>query len=524
MNILQAIESPEIFRPLFRDLRTWNSWLIFLKALFALPMERKDRKLFRACTNRARIPKQPFKEAYVIAGRRSGKSYISSIVAVFLAVFKDWREYLSPGERGFIFIIANDKSQASVIKNYVSAILHSQAMFSKMIERELTDEIYLSNGTAIIIKSSDFRTLRGYTVLAAILEEIAFWRSEEYANPAEEIIRSLKPSLATIPESLLLGISTPYSRSGYLFVRFKELYGTNSRTLIWRARTEIMNPSLDRNIIRDAMREDRSSALAEWGAEFRDDIESFLPLELIESAVIPNRFEVPPWLHQSLKYYAFCDPSGGRQDSMTLAISHQVKGKIILDNLMEVRPPFSPEDVVYQFSQLLKSYRIEVVKGDRYSGEWCTSAFRRHGMFYENSELSKSEIYLSFLPLMSNGNVELLDSKRLVSQLRSLERKTRSGGRDNIDHPPGCHDDIANAAAGACVKCWQESSIERLPEISFGIPESPALSSDQELERYSRKWLLDDKVKPKVKSRLGRVWYEDEDGNVVEENEDENDE
>src|SRR5262245_64495887 len=32
---------------------------------------------------------------------------------------------------------------------------------------------------------------------------------------------------------------------------------------------------------------------------------------------------------------------------------------------------------------------------------------------------------------------------------RGLERRTSRGGRDSIDHAPGGHDDLANAAAGA---------------------------------------------------------------------------
>ena len=45
---------------------------------------------------------------------------------------------------------------------------------------------------------------------------------------------------------------------------------------------------------------------------------------------------------------------------------------------------------------------------------------------------------------------ELLDHQRLLTQLCGLERRTGRGtGRDNIDHVPGGHDDIANAAAGA---------------------------------------------------------------------------
>ena len=46
----------------------------------------------------------------------------------------------------------------------------------------------------------------------------------------------------------------------------------------------------------------------------------------------------------------------------------------------------------------------------------------------------------------------LLDDDRLVWQLTSLERRVSRGvNRDDIDHPPGADDDLANAVAGALV-------------------------------------------------------------------------
>lgn len=53
------------------------------------------------------------------------------------------------------------------------------------------------------------------------------------------------------------------------------------------------------------------------------------------------------------------------------------------------------------------------------------------------------------LALLNSGQVELLDDRRLVAQIRGLERRTAWGGRDSIDHGPGGHDDLANATLGA---------------------------------------------------------------------------
>jgi hypothetical protein len=117
----------------------------------------------------------------------------------------------------------------------------------------------------------------------------------------------------------------------------------------------------------------------------------------------------------------------------------------------EVRPPFSPESVVAEFSELLKMFGITRIRGDRYAGEWPRERFRLAGISYEPSPKTKSDLYRELLPLLNSNQVELLDLPRLQSQLISLERRTARGGRDSIDHPPGAHDDLINAAAGAIV-------------------------------------------------------------------------
>jgi hypothetical protein len=63
----------------------------------------------------------------------------------------------------------------------------------------------------------------------------------------------------------------------------------------------------------------------------------------------------------------------------------------------------------------------------------------------------KSDIYRDMLLLLNSRKCELLDNRRLISQLHGLERRTARCGRDSIDHGPGAHDDIANAVAGVLV-------------------------------------------------------------------------
>lgn len=169
----------------------------------------------------------------------------------------------------------------------------------------------------------------------------AFWRTDDSANPDTEILRALRPSMAGVDGSLLLAITTPYARRGEAWKAYKRHYGRDgSPVLVWQAPTRVMNPLIPESLIEDAFADDPIAAAAEYGAEFRSDIESFVSREALEACVVPGRFELP--LVGRVQYSALCDPGGCSRDSMTLAVAHREDGAAVLDALREMQPPFSP--------------------------------------------------------------------------------------------------------------------------------------------------------------------------------------
>jgi hypothetical protein len=464
INIVQAILDSNLFRPLFRDIETWRSWIVFLKALFALPMSDDELALYQQCTGREKPPEKPFREAWVPTGRRSGKSFIAALIAVFLACFRDYREYLAPGERAHVIVIAADRKQAQVILRYVKGFLKAIPMLAAMVENEKTESIDLNNRVTIEVFTCSYKAVRGFTAVAVICDEVAFWRDDSGRNPATEVLRALRPSLGTIPGALLIAISSPYSRSGPLWETFSRHYGKDdSDILCWKAPTTLMNPTFDQKIIERELANDPEAARAEYLAEFRSDLEAYLPEEAIQAVTIQDRFELPPMPHTN--YVAFVDPSGGRRDAAALAIAHierihKAEERVILDVARRFPSPHDPGQVVKDMAEILKSYKVGRIVGDRYAGSWPESEFWKYSITYQASEKDKSQIYLDFLPLVLSGKVELLDNKNLFAELRSLERRTRKGGRDQVDHPPKASDDLANAVAGVCVEVgvWKRES------------------------------------------------------------------
>jgi hypothetical protein len=323
LTILDAIDDAKLFKPWFRKPETWASWFALLNVLFALPLTPQQLAIYQQCTGRELPPATPISEAWLVCGRRAGKSFILALVAVFLATFKTYRQYLAPGERGTITIIAADRRQARVIFRYVRGLLNGVPMLAKMIERETSDAFDLTNSVTIEIQAASFRSTRGYTLIAALLDEVAFWRSDESANPDSEILAALRPAMVTIPGAMLLCASSPYARRGALWESYRKHFAKDSPVLIWKAPTRTMNPVVPQSAIDAATEADPSSAAAEYMAEFRTDVETFIPRDVIESLIVPGCFELPPV--SGTHYVGFVDPSGGSVDSMTVAIAHAKK-------------------------------------------------------------------------------------------------------------------------------------------------------------------------------------------------------
>ena len=113
MNILAAIDDPNLFAPWFKDKATWAAWSAFLATLFGLPMTPEQRTIYSECTGRQDPPAAPFNEAWLVCGRRAGKSFTLALTAVYLAVFRDYRHCLAPGERELCGILGDEVDQAA---------------------------------------------------------------------------------------------------------------------------------------------------------------------------------------------------------------------------------------------------------------------------------------------------------------------------------------------------------------------------------------------------------------------------
>lgn len=459
-SIIETMADERLFEPWFAG-PSWNSWRTILRAAFALPLSKAERKTFRSFAGDRDVPNKPVRELWICAGRRAGKDSIASLIAAHTASFFD-RGRLRRGEKASVLCLATDKDQARIVLNYIRSFFADVPFLRNMVERETVNGLELNNGVEIIVSQNDYRAVRGRAIALAICDELGHWRSADSASPDFEVFNALKPGTMTV-NGMIIGISTPHKKSGLLYQRWKEYYGRDGDVLVIRAPSIALNPNLDAAEIAAEIERDPAVGRAEWLAEWRDDLSTFISRDLIEAAVDAGLAVRPPV--PNVRYFCMIDPSGGVGDSMTLAIAHREGDVVILDCVVERPAPFQAQQVVADFVKIMREYGLNSCTSDRYAASWVSQSFAAHGITVRHSARDRSQIYSDVLPIFTSGKARLLDNKRLVSQFSALERKT-TAARDKIDHPDHGHDDVSNSASGAMVL-----ANDRRNEVGTGFPE-----------------------------------------------------
>ena len=428
---------------------SWHVWWSTLLGAFGEKLSTKEADAFRRATNRDPVFNRVFREIAAFVGRRGGKDSASSIVLVYLALLRKWK--LSPGEIGVVLLLAVDREQAKVAFKYVRGLLEAVPELESEVQSIQSDRIILKNGIEIQVGTSDYASVRGRTVLAAVLDEASFWPHDQLT----EVLRALRPSMATQPDAMLLIITTIYAANGPAYDVFREWGKDDPRRLVVKGTTRDFNPTVSEEFIKAELDKDPHGAGAEYMTIPRSDLETFLDAALVDSATrsspreLPFAVTNPQGGHYS--YFAGLDVSGGRGDAAAAAVSRTDGERVAVCATRRWPAPHDPLEVAKQVAAFLKSYHLMSATADNYAAEFATASYREAGVHLQPADFSRSESYLYMLPLFTTGRIEIPDEPTLRTELLGLQRRTGRSGKDAVDHPPHGHDDLANATSLSAV-------------------------------------------------------------------------
>ena len=340
MNILQALIDRAVLGFAFAG-DTWRSWRIILAGAFGLPLIDSEAETFRSphksrsahltLPRTAGAGRSPWRQ---VPHRRSHRCVPRHAQA--LGTGRRRSGHGAPPA---------DRDQARVEFRYVLGLLESSPILSQEIHSTTADTIRLVSGIEICIGTSDKAAVRGRTLIAVVCDEIAFWGAD-----ADEVMRAIRPGMASQPEAMLVMITTTYSQRGPAFDLFRRSYGTDDpRWLVCASYHPDLNESIPQSFIDDELARDPQAAAAEYLAEFRNDLEALFDAALLDRATRPTPRELPYTLHTPSggfrQYHAAVDVSGGRQDAAAAAVTYRDGDSVVVAACRRWPSPHDPVQV-----------------------------------------------------------------------------------------------------------------------------------------------------------------------------------
>ena len=260
ITILDCLDDPNIFAPFFKSPENLGSMAHISRCSVWFSARQSQADTFRECTGRQEPPDKAAREAYLVIGRRGGKSFVLALIGVFLACFRDYRKYLAPGERATVMVIASDRKQARTV------LRMSRAFSTCRCCARSWSISAVSTSTCSIVSPSRSTPLasRAFVVIRSWPRCSMSWRS---GRPM--IVQVIPISKCSTPFDrawqrsrmrLLLCASSPYARKGVLYDAYRKHFGKDGDILVWQAPTRTMNPSIPQSLIERELDRDRAYA------------------------------------------------------------------------------------------------------------------------------------------------------------------------------------------------------------------------------------------------------------------------
>jgi hypothetical protein len=422
----------------------------------------------RATGRKIYVPREQ-KEVTAIIGRRGGKTRLAALIAVYEATRV---HNIPPGERAFIPVIAPVLDQAQIAFEYVSKYMNWSPELLQLVVRERQSEIELRNGITIACQPYSQVTVRGYSIVCAICDEVGFWVHEESAaNPDRKVIAALRPAMATLTNTKLIKISMPHRKEGIPWEDFQKRESLDYA--VWQASSKEMNPTIPNDYLKQAERENKEDYQRECLAEFTDSLVGWITWEILEPCVVRGQREFPRVSNGT--YVAAVDPAFRNSDFGFAVLHRSDNGNITVPFAARWTgthsAPLNLESISAQINDVLQRFGINSVVGDQYCFPVLREHFEKLGIFYREFPFgshTRASIYGNLRQLMTQQKISLVDEPELLRQLMSLEEIRAANGNTDIRPPRSLKDDMAIAVA---VAAFELSRVpQRSPGPIFGGP------------------------------------------------------
>jgi hypothetical protein len=416
-------------------------------------------------------------------GRRSGKTFMASVAAVYMAFCQDdiFKRKIRKGEKFYVVTVANDINQAKIALDNIRQLIINSPLEQEIV-RETAMEIELSNSCVFQAIPASARASRGKAVAAVVMDELAFSLEGDANRGAEAMYTALAPSIAQFGKhGKIIELSSPWLTSGLFFNHFKQAQSGEYPGMIARSvPTWEINPFLpfDCDFLQNARKKDEEAFWCEFGAQFRANNSVLLDPNIVDAAVNKDRNILLPKIEYKGTYVLALDPARGGvgRDDYTACIVHYEGERLVVDKFYSFEPDFDiggkKEVSIAKVEDWIKEhhriYDFQSIVLDQFNSSATIQSLAKD---FPISELTwsvstKMRAFSKTKELFNAGLIELYPHKKAVFQLKNLSVLYRASGQWAVTGGKETGvDDYAFALAGAILEASKDNDIDWLNSL-----------------------------------------------------------
>lgn len=414
----------------------------------------------------------------MIIGRRGGKTTLAAMLGIFGAIKTNWRPFLTKTPTATIAILSHTRELSEEILNLLRQLVEDSEVLCRLIDTEERntqstfnlkipffevnakgEKVLVYSSVTIKVGAASKKTIRGRAICVLLCDEIAFWGTEQHsAEKDEDILRAATPSLLQFQqEGLLIKLSSPGIKQGVLYSEYLRRNELPKSHAVFKAPSWVWNTILKEKDFLQEYTLDPSGFASEFRADFVDSISNFFSPEYVSLCTLKGATFCPPESKKEDVSYSAAIDAAFKGDRFTFTVVGGVKEKIkqyvMKDWAGSPTNPVKAYEVAEFVSNICGQYGINQVHADQFAFQPLREIFEKYGVtLVENTftQNYKKQIYFNLKSLIHNQKVDLLDHQLQITEIKQLQVEQTSTGSIRIGHPPGGHDDCADALAIAC--------------------------------------------------------------------------
>jgi len=433
-------------------------------------------------------PERSYQDLVLVAGMRSGKTTVASIIACYEA-FKliscgaPCKKYgLPKGTEIFIVNVSTSERQArdTVFAHIKARIDYSPWFKQQRYTEHFNEFVFHVQDGKVIIRSehSNSASLAGKSIITVIFDELARFKDTGGNSSGEMVWDTLSRSVKTFgKDGKRISISSPIYVDDYQMQLFR--WGQQTETVYARRlATWEMNPTITFESLASEFEKNPETAWRDYGAIPNAAIETyFKEPEKIDAVVDTGRSVVvenglPQISIDNSHVFTLAGDPALKNDAFGFALVHREGEKMFVDLAYRFSPSTERREVDAQqikrfVVSIAQQCRLNLFVTDTWQFPETIQAIEDQGVRVVQNHVGKQEYdYLKELIYGGPDKISLPNYPVLIQELKSLE--ITKGKK--INHPRGGSKDVADAVANACWLEKQEAGSFEEPVVhTFGV-------------------------------------------------------